>query len=391
MTCVNCARTIEIALRKREGVREVEVSFELGRVKIEFDENKLSEEDVVRLIEELGYRVIAEDTDRREIYVLAFSALSSVLILLLMFHSVPQGILIQFLLSTTVQLIGGWKFYTGAYNTLRNRIAGMDVLVALGTTGAYLYSTLVLTGLLPGDPFFETNTFLITFVRGGRFVEERAKKRALRLLKELLSTQHSEVTVLRNGREEKRNVREVFRDEVILCRTGDMILLDGTVVEGRAYVSEAVLTGEPEPVPKKPGDSVISGSVVEEGYLKIRVTSSYEGSYLSKIGRMIDRALAEKPRIQRLADTVSHYFVQAVVLVSLLTFFLWFKTTGDLQRAVQFSLAVLVISCPCALGIATPLAFSRKWISLSLTRRERSRKADFRLLTGKSGTGKRWI
>jgi len=356
MTCVNCARTIEIALRKREGVREVEVSFELGRVKIEFDENKLSEEDVVRLIEELGYRVIAEDTDRREIYVLAFSALSSVLILLLMFHSVPQGILIQFLLSTTVQLIGGWKFYTGAYNTLRNRIAGMDVLVALGTTGAYLYSTLVLTGLLPGDPFFETNTFLITFVRGGRFVEERAKKRALRLLKELLSTQHSEVTVLRNGREEKRNVREVFRDEVILCRTGDMILLDGTVVEGRAYVSEAVLTGEPEPVPKKPGDSVISGSVVEEGYLKIRVTSSYEGSYLSKIGRMIDRALAEKPRIQRLADTVSHYFVQAVVLVSLLTFFLWFKTTGDLQRAVQFSLAVLVISCPCALGIATPLA-----------------------------------
>ncbi len=356
MTCVNCARTIEIALRKREGVREVEVSFELGRVKVEFDENRLGEEEIVRLIEDLGYRVIEEDTDRKETYVLLFSALSSVLILSLMFYEVPQGILIQFLLSTAVQLFGGWKFYTGAYNTLRNRVAGMDVLVALGTTGAYLYSTLVLAGLLPGDPFFETNAFLITFVRGGRFIEEKTKRRALRLLKELLSSQHSEVTVLREGREEKRNVREVSKGEVILCRTGDMILLDGVVLEGRAYVSEAVLTGEPEPIPKKAGDSVISGSVVEEGYLKIRVASSYEGSYLSKIGRMIDRALAEKPRIQRLADTVSHYFVQAVVLISLLTFFLWFKTTGDLQKAVQFSLAVLVVSCPCALGIATPLA-----------------------------------
>jgi len=355
MTCVNCARTIEIALRKREGIRDVRVSFELGRVEVDFDESRVTEEEIARVIEDLGYRVLEEES-RNDIYVLLFSAVSSLLILLLMFYRIPDGMLIQFLLSTAVQLIGGWKFYTGAYSTLRNGVAGMDVLVALGTSGAYLYSCLVFAGLLPGDPFFETNAFLITFVRGGRFIEERAKKRALKLLKELLSTQHSEVTVLSAEGEIRKNVREVFRDEIVLYRTGDMILLDGTVVEGSAYVSEAVLTGEPEPIPKKPGDTVVSGSVVEDGYLKVRVTATYEGSYLSKIGRMIDRALAEKPRIQRLADRISHYFVQAVVVIAALTFLLWLKASGDLQKAVQFSLAVLVISCPCALGIATPLA-----------------------------------
>jgi len=357
MTCVNCARTIEIALRKREGIRDVEVSFELGRVKVDFDEERIGEEEIIRLIEDLGYRVVEDHRGQRDLYTLVFSTLSSVLILLLMtFYQTPQSILVQFLLSTAVQLIGGWKFYAGAYNSLRNRVAGMDVLVALGTTGAYSYSTLVFLGALPGDPFFETNAFLITFVRAGRFIEERAKKRALRLLKKLLTVQHSEVTVLQNGSEIRKNVREVFRGETLLFRTGDMILLDGRVVEGSAYVSEAVITGEPEPVPKKPGDSVVSGSVVEDGYLKVEATATYESSYLSKIGRMIDRALAEKPKIQRLADTVSHYFVQFVVAVSLLTFLIWLRSTGNLQQAVQFSLAVLVISCPCALGIATPLA-----------------------------------
>ncbi len=356
MTCVNCARTIEIALKRKEGVRNVEVSFELGRVKVEFDENTVSEEEIVRTIENLGYRVLEEEEGKRDIYILALSSISSIIILLLMFYQIPYGLYVQFALSTLVQIVGGWKFYTGAYNSLRNGVAGMDVLVALGTTGAYVYSLLTFFNILSGNPFFETNTFLITFIRGGRFIEERAKKRALKLLKELLSAQHSEVTVIEDGKEIKKNVREVFKGEIILCRTGDMILLDGVVIKGEAYVSEAVLTGEPQPFLKKPGDRVISGSVVEDGYVEIRAETTYESSYLSKIGRMIDNALIEKPRIQRLADTVSHYFVQVVVIISVLTFFLWIKFTGNIQQAVQFSLAVLVISCPCALGIATPLA-----------------------------------
>ena len=356
MTCVNCARTIEIALKRKEGIKDVEVSFELGRVKVEFNEDLLSEEEITRTIESLGYRVVEEEAGAKELYIVAFSGLSAVVITALMFIQVPYGVYVQFALSTLVQVFGGWKFYKGAYNSLKNGVAGMDVLVSLGTSGAYLYSILTLFRFIPGSPFFETNVFLITFISGGRLIENKAKKKALKLLKNLLSAQHTEAVVLENGQEIKKNVRELRKGEIVLCRTGDIVPVDGVVVKGEAYLSEAVLTGEPELIPKKVGDKVISGSVVEEGYIEIRVESIFESSYLSKIGRMVESALSEKPRVQRLADKVSHYFVQFVVIVASLTFFLWIKLTGNLEMAVQFSLAVLVISCPCALGIATPLA-----------------------------------
>ena len=355
MSCVNCARTITLSLKKKEGVKEVKVSFELGRVWIEYDEERISREEIVRTIESLGYRVVEEERGG-DLYVLLLSGTASLLILCLMIFEVPYSLYGQLLLSTLVQIVGGWTFYKGSYSSLKSGVANMDVLVALGTTGAYLYSLLALFGIIPGSPFFETNALLITFVRGGRFIEERARRRAISLLKRLIGTQHSEVTVLEGGKEVKKPVREVRKGEVILCRTGDMILLDGRVVKGSALVSEAVLTGEPEPVPKKAGDRVVSGSVVEDGYLEVLSEGIFEDSYLSKISRIVDRALSEKPRIQRVVDRVSHYFVQGVIAVALITFFVWLKATGDLQKAVQFSLAVLVISCPCALGIATPLA-----------------------------------
>lgn len=367
MTCVNCARTIDIALKKREGVKKVDVSFELGRVRIEFDESKISEEEITRVIEQLGYRVVEEQEGGGEMYILLLSGLSALLIMGLMFRPFEGSVYIQLALSTLVQALGGWTFYKGAYNSLRNGVAGMDVLVALGTTGAYLYSLLSLFGIIPGTPFFETNAFLITFVKAGRLIEDRAKRKALKLLKDMLTLQHSEVTVIENGEELKRNVRELRKGELILCRPGDMVPVDGVVIGGKGYVSEAVLTGEPEPILKEPGSRVISGSLLESGMLKIWVEASYEDSYVSKINRMIEEALSEKPKIQKLADRVSHYFVQTVVLISALTFLSWIKLGANFEQAVQFALAVLVISCPCALGIATPLAVA-VGISKALTR-----------------------
>ncbi len=358
MSCVNCARTIEIALKRKDGIRDVEVSFELGRVKVDFDEDKIGEEEIVRTIDSLGYRVVEEEESGRDLLVLLLSGVSSLIIVLLMLYPVKGALYVQFLLSTLVQVIGGWKFYRGAYSSLSKGVAGMDVLVSLGTSGAYLYSLLALVGFIKGTPFFETNALLITFVRGGRFIEEKAKRRATQLLRNMLSAQHSEVVVVEGSKEIKKNVREIARGERVVYRSGDIVLLDGIVVKGSAYVSEAVLTGEPEPVLKREGDRIISGSVVEDGVVEVQVESSYESSYLSKIGALIDKALSDKPRIQRLADRVSHYFVQVVVLISLGTFFLWFKATSDIQTAVQFALAVLVISCPCAFGIATPLAIT---------------------------------
>ncbi len=366
MSCVNCARTIERTLTSADGVEEVEVSFELGRVTVSYDPAKISEDQIARLIENLGYRVI-DERGRRDLLRLIVSLLSSALIVILILTSPPGGIYLQAVLSTLVQIFAGWKFYRGAYASLKNRVAGMDVLVSLGTTGAYLYSMLVLAGVLRGEPFFETNSLLITFVLAGRLIEEFAKKRSLKLLSGMLSVHKSEVTVLRDGKEEKVNVREVFKGDVILCRTGDMVPLDGVVVKGSAWVSEAVMTGEPEPILKKEGSRVISGSIVEGGVVEVRVESSFESSYLTKISRIVESAISEKPPIQRIVDRVSHYFVQAVILVALLVFFLWMINDAGLQKATMFSLAVIVISCPCALGIATPLAIVMG-VSLALSR-----------------------
>ena len=354
MTCVNCARTISLVLKKKEGVKKVDVSFELGKVTVEYDDSKISKEEIVRTIETLGYRVVEEKS--HDTKVVLFSGFASLLILLSMALNIPYGTPFQLLLSTAVQLIGGWAFYRGAYKSLRNGVANMDVLVSLGTSGAYLYSLLAFLGVIPGSPFFETNALLITFVRGGRLIEERARKRTTSLLRRLMGVQHSEVTVIEEGREVRKPVREVKKGEVLLFRTGDMVLTDGRVLKGSALVSEAVLTGEPEPVPKREGDRVVSGSTVEEGYIEVVAESIYEESYLSKISRLVDEAISEKPKIQRIVDRVSHYFVQGVVLIALATLGFWLYATGDLQKAVQFSLAVLVVACPCALGIATPLA-----------------------------------
>ena len=355
MTCVNCARAIEIALRKSEGVREVRVSFELGRVEVDYDESKVSEEDIVRKIEELGYRVVQEKGKKEEI-LLILSWASSLLILLTMFSNVPFGLEVQLVLSTLVQFSGGLKFYRQAIATLRQGIAGMDVLVSLGTTGAYLYSLLSYLKLIPGLPIFETNAFLIAFVRLGKYIEEKARERAVKGLKEVFSLSFKKVKVLEGSKEIEKEVREVFKGEKVVYRSGEQILLDGVVLEGEALVNEAIITGESLPVKKKPGDKVISGSIVENGYIITRVEKTFGSSYISQIKKLVEEALSEKPSIQRLSDKVSHYFVQFVVLISLITFGVWYFKTGELQKAVLFSLSVLVVSCPCAFGIAVPLA-----------------------------------
>ncbi len=355
MSCVNCARAIEITLKKTEGIKSVKVSFELGKVEVDYDEGKISEEEIIRKIEELGYKVVQEKGKTEELLLL-FSGTSSIFILITMFFSFPLKFELQLLLSTLVQFTAGMKFYRGAISTLKQGVAGMDVLVSLGTTGAYLYSLLSYLKLIPGYPMFETNIFLITFVRLGKYIEEKARERAVKGLKEVFTLSFKKVKVLEGEKEIEKEVREVFKGEKVIYRTGEQILLDGVVLEGEALVNEAIITGESLPVKKKPGDKVISGSLVENGYLITKVEKPFSSSYINQIKRLIEEALHEKPAIHRLSDRVSHYFVQFVVLISLITFGVWYFTTGELQKAVLFSLSVLVVSCPCAFGIAVPLA-----------------------------------
>ncbi len=359
MTCVNCARTIEIALKKTEGIGEVKVSFELGKVEVEFDKSKISEEEIERTIEELGYRVVKqEEDDKKELYLLVAVILMSAPLMPLMFINQPWSLHLQFLLATVVQVLGGYGFYRGAYSSLKNGVANMDVLVALGTTGAYVFSLLAYTGIISAHPFFETSAYLISFVKLGKFLEDYARRKALSYLKNIFTAQYKTVKLVSLQGEIEVPVREVFRNSIVVFKTGDTVLFDGTVADGEAYLDESIITGEPEPVVKRKGNKVTSGAVVVNGLIKVKVEKIFADSFISRISKMVEEALGSKPRIQRLADRVSHYFVQVVVLIALSTFGYWFWHSGDIEKALTFSLAVLVISCPCALGIATPLAIA---------------------------------
>ncbi len=364
MTCVNCAKAIEVSLKKLKGLQKVEVSFELGKVWIELDETLLSLEEIKKVIEDLGYRVVKGVQKRdyqREILLFSFSG--SFLIMFLMIFPSPYSVFIQALLSILIQIIGGFKFYKGALAGLKSRVGNMDLLISLGTTSALLYSLLALFHLLPGKPFLETNTFLIAFVRLGKYIEEKAKNRALHLLKELFALQTSMVRIFTSQGEKEVAINEVLPGDVLVLKAGDLVPLDSEVEEGSLEVDESLVTGESVPVLKKKGDTLISGSLVVNGYAKAKVKELLEKSYISMLLSLVESAIKQKPPIQRLADYISHYFVQAILLISLGVFLFWYFKGSTLTLSFNFALAILVISCPCAFGLAVPLA-----ISVALTR-----------------------
>ncbi|RMH07892.1 MAG: cadmium-translocating P-type ATPase [Aquificota bacterium] len=354
MTCVNCAKAIELSLRKLKGVEEVKVSFELGRVVVGYKEELLSLEQIKEAIESLGYRVEGVRGKDRSLEVLAFCWLASLGIMLFMFFH--WGLYLQALLSLGVQVVGGYSFYRSAWHALRSRVGNMDLLVVLGSTSALIYSFLALAGFLSGEPFFETSAFLITFVRTGKYIEEWVRSRALRSLKELFNLQTIRVKVLKGEREELKRVDELFVGDLMILRSGDMVPVDCRIVEGQLELDESFITGESMPVKRSSGELVLSGSLVVSGFAKARVEKTFKNSYANLLVSLVESALSQKPKVQRIGDRVSHYFVQFVVLLSLFVFTAWYVFTGDVRHAINFSLAVLVVSCPCAFGIAVPLA-----------------------------------
>lgn len=281
---------------------------------------------------------------------------------LMHFHQ-PYSLYIQAFLSLIVQIFGGLKFYKGAIVSLKTKTGNMDLLVSIGTTSALAYSFLSLFGVLPGDPFFETNAFLISFVRLGKYIEERTRSKALSLLKDLFALQTSKVRLLTPEGEVEANISEVFPGDILIVKTGDLVPVDSRVVEGSLEVDESLVTGESIPILKKEGDPLLSGSLVISGYAKVEAKSQVESSYVSLLIRLIEEALQKKPMIQRLADRVAHYFVQIIIVLSFLVLLIWYLLTKEPSLSFNFALAVLVISCPCAFGLAVPLA-----ISVGLTR-----------------------
>ncbi|HSL45896.1 MAG TPA: copper-translocating P-type ATPase, partial [Anaerolineales bacterium] len=268
-------------------------------------------------------------------------------------------------LAAPVQFFVGWGFYIGAYKSLRNGSANMDVLIAMGSSVAFLYSLPVTFGWLDGFVYFETAAVIITLIRLGKFLEARAKGQTSEAIKKLMGLRAKTARIIRNGQELEVQVDEVQVGDLVLVRLGETIPVDGVVVEGLSSVDESMLTGESLPVTKQPGDSVIGATLNKLGLLKFEATKVGKETALAQIIRLVQEAQGSKPPIQKLADQVSGIFVPAVIGIAILTFLGWFffgpqlpinSPYTEFTRAMINLVAVLVIACPCALGLATPTA-----------------------------------
>lgn len=268
--------------------------------------------------------------------------------------------LLLFLITTPVQFIGGWSFYKGSYQAIKNRVPNMDLLIAIGTLTAYIYSTFVLffPGVLPvaqRDVYFEVSAVIIAFVLLGKFMEEAIKKRSSAAVRKLLDLRPSMATVVRDGREVQVPAQDVQVDDLVVVRPGDKVPVDGVVVEGLSSVDESMITGESVPVEKKVGDEVIGATLNKVGMLRFKATKVGAETTLEQIIKMVEEAQASSAPIQRIVDKVASYFVPAVLAAAAASAIGWI-IIGDNTWALLSFIAVLIIACPCALGIATPAA-----------------------------------
>ena len=373
MKSTSCATRLEGRLRGLEGVVTARVDFAAGRAQVALRPALLGTEDVIARVEGAGYatRVVVDVDEgaeqakrerrlRNSMRLLAFSALLSAPFVVQMAGMAAGWELPrwwQFALATPVQFVAGMRFYRGAYNALRGGGANMDVLVALGTSAAWLHSSVVtFLGLGAHHVYFEASAILITLVLLGKALEERAMGRTSEAIRRLMGLRPKTARVVRAGVECEVLVDEVRRGDVVIVRPGEKYPVDGVILEGTTSVDESTITGESVPVAKGVGDAVTGATINVDGAVRFRATRVGEDTTLSQIVRLVEQSQTSKAPIQRAADRVSGVFVPVVMGIAVLTFAAWHLWGGGFGPALVNAVAVLVIACPCALGLATPTA-----------------------------------
>ncbi|MEW9122340.1 MAG: heavy metal translocating P-type ATPase [Thermotaleaceae bacterium] len=385
MTCAACSTRIEKGLNKMEGVINASVNLALEKATVEYNPFVLSPKDMIQKIEKLGYGAIEKkegneqemvDHRLKEIDIqqgkFIFSLILSIPLLWAMvghfeftsFLYVPEAFMnpwVQLLLATPVQFYIGKQFYVGAYKALRNKSANMDVLVALGTSAAYFYSVYLSILTLGSDNhieglYFETSAILITLIILGKLFEAKAKGRSSEAIKKLMGLQAKTASVIREGIEKEILLEDVVAGDTVLVKPGEKIPVDGEILEGRTAIDESMITGESVPVDKSVGDAVIGSTINKNGFIKLKATKVGKETALAQIIKVVEEAQGSKAPIQRLADSISGIFVPIVVGIAVVTFFVWIVwiEPGNFAEALEKLIAVLVIACPCALGLATP-------------------------------------
>jgi len=379
MHCAVCAQTIEKALNQKEGVYKAVVNFALETATVEYNPAQISLEGIKKAIRDVGYGVIepeggVEDAEQRERdreirtlkLKLAFSAAATIPVVIysntrfLPFTLPTLPIdnfipLLLFVLATPVHFIVGHSFFVGAYKALRNRNPNMDVLVTMGTSAAYFYSVYV-TFAGQGKLYYTTAVSLMTFLILGKLLEAIAKSRTSAAIRKLMGLRAKTARVVRDNQEMEIPVEDVQVGDIVVVKPGEKIPVDGVVIEGYSGVDEKVITGESIPVEKKVGDPVVGATINKTGMLKFKATKVGADTVLAQIIKLVENALGSKAPIQRLVDVVSSYFVPAVMISATAAFIVWYLLLADFIFALTVFIAVLIIACPCAMGLATPTA-----------------------------------
>ena len=383
--CASCVQKIERALLESKGVTNAIVNLATERARVEYIPEETNLAEIKKTIESTGYKVIETEAEEVEDYERVirereynklkrkffFGLVISIIVLigsLEWISGVPRlltNYYLLWILATPVQFWAGWQFYRGAWGAFRHRNADMNTLIAVGTSAAYLYSIAAIlfpsffrSGGIEPKVYFDTSVVIITLILLGRVLEARAKGQTSEAIKRLIGLQPKTARVIRNGNEIDIPVQNVLVGDLVIVRPGEKIPVDGTVKDGKSFVDESMITGESIPVEKKTGDEVIGATINKSGSFRFEATKVGKDTALAQIIKLVQEAQGSKAPIQRLADVISGYFVPVVISIAILTFIIWyvFGPNPALTFALLNFVAVMIIACPCALGLATPTA-----------------------------------
>ncbi|HMQ69056.1 MAG TPA: heavy metal translocating P-type ATPase [Ignavibacteria bacterium] len=389
MDCTSCARNIKLYLERLDGINSVEINYATESGDVVYDPDKIDRKKIKEEVKNTGYDLISEDDEyeaeqlkkqslkKQKDKIYTAIALSLIIMTLSMkdhipvinMISIPYNIIliVLFILTSVIIFWCGDKFIKGAFAAVKNKTSDMNTLITIGSLSSYFYSIYISANILFGlniealvdstEVYYETAAMIITFIMIGNYLESVMKSRTQNSIKRLKELQTKVVNVIRDGVEIFIPFRKVKVDDTVLIKTGDRIPVDGVLTTGFCVVDESAMTGESLPVEKKPGDSLMSGTMLRNGYAEMKALKVGKDTMLSKIIVLVKDASDNKPKIQKLADKISSVFVPVVILISIATFLIWYFALNErFDRSLLFAVSVLIIACPCALGLASPIA-----------------------------------
>ncbi len=388
MSCVGCAKGIEKELLKEEGIESIEVNFATEKAKIIYND-KIRLSSIKSKIESLGFKILEEDIEQKEDFKekeiktmfkkVLLSAIFGIPLLIIAMLPMIKGFenalpsfinmkdsplnyaILQIILTVPIMIIGH-KFYTTGFKLFFKGRPNMDSLIAISTTTAFLYSLYNTINVAKGDLhsvhslYFETVGMIIVLILLGKYLETISKGKTSQAIKKLIELAPKYATILNDGKEEKIPIDDVLIDDIVLAKPGEKIAVDGIVIEGETYIDEAMLTGESIPVYKQKDSNVFAGSINKNGFIKYKATKTSKDTTLANIIKIVEDAQVTKAPIAKIADVVSGYFVPIVCVIALVSAIIWYFVNRDLEFSLKIFVSVLVIACPCALGLATPTA-----------------------------------